>query len=135
MESSKIDTIIQQLNNLLSENHSLHSISYQFDKVAEIIRELDLKIIIIESRQYYLNAELDLLHQKQNNATDFGEALYYYKKEKEILERKQRQEDAVLRSEPSFFVWRNNCLIGYLGSKKNERLIQLLIEGYNLRTQ
>jgi hypothetical protein len=55
MESQKADQIIQHLNNLLDTKLSLHSVSFIFHNVAEILVSEGVKIRIVRSKQYYLD--------------------------------------------------------------------------------
>ncbi len=138
MERPKIDQIIQHLNNLLDPTLSLHSVSYTFHHIAEILVEEGVKIKIVKSKQYYLDPVLNNIYQKKSKAIeerDFDTAAKYRKKENELLLEKGKNEMTILRTDPevSFFEYYNYNFWGYLSKERiKDRLISNLMQAYNL---
>jgi hypothetical protein len=136
MDKPAIDQVLQFLNALLDPNLSLHSTSYVFDNIAEILRRENMTIKVLGSKQYYLDPELHFIFLKRKQAIekpDLEEAAAYRQREKELLAEKRGNEMTRLRTKPSFFEYDGNSIVGHLSKNKvNERLIINLIEAYNL---
>ncbi len=138
MGSSKTEQIIHRLNSLLDPALSLHSVSYTFHQIAELLSEEGVKIIIVKSEQYYLDPTLNGIYQKKRKSIeekDFDSAAKYRKREKELLLQKGRNEMTILRTEPevSFFEYYNHNFLGYLSKERiKDRLIVNLLQAYNL---
>jgi len=136
MEENKITQILAGLNRLLTEEMSLHTVSYEFDKlVAQDIRPLGLSFEVIPVIVYYLDSELTFALHKKIEAFKTGDlqtALKFRAREKTLLIDKEGTEEAVLRKEPSCFEFTNERITAYLGRSEKDRLLKCLIEGYNL---
>jgi len=138
MENQKADQIIQYLNALLDPGLSLHSISYIFHNIAEILTRENIKVKIVKSKQFYLDPELHFIYLKKRAALEnheFDTAAKYRQREKELILEKGQTEMAILRTDPeiSFFEYYKNSFIGYLSMERvKDRLIIHLLEGYDL---
>jgi hypothetical protein len=138
MDRQKTDQVLQFLNALLDPNLSLHSVSFIFDNISEILRREDLTIKIINSKHFYLDPELHFIYLKKIQAfanRDFDEAAEYSYREITLLNEKGENEKTILRTFPevSFFEYDKDCIVGHLSKGKlNERLVINLIESYHL---
>ena len=138
MDKQKIDQVLQFLNALLDPKLSLHSVSFVFDNISEILRREHLSIKVINSKHFYLDPELHFIYLKKMQAfekRDFDDAAEYRYREIALLKEKGENEMTILRTFPavSFFEYDNGCIIGYLSKGKlNERLVINLLESYNL---
>jgi hypothetical protein len=133
MNNEKITPILQALNKLLDDKLSLYTIPFEFDKLSGIMKQENLKIEVNESKTFYACEELNLVHQRINEANSIDEAAKWYLREKELLAEKASTETIVLKQEPSLFEYKDGKIIGFLSkSRENERLIWNLSEGYML---
>jgi len=138
MDQKKIDQVLQFLNALLDSNLSLHSVSFIFYNISEILSREHLSIKVVISKHYYLDPELHFTYLRKVKAfenLDFDEAAQYRTREVALLKQKGHNRNTILRTFPevSFFEYEKDCILGYLSKRKvNERLIINLIESYNI---
>ena len=132
MKLEKIENILKVLNDLLKEP-SAHSISYQWDQVAQTIRQLNIVFEVCETHSYYLDSNLTAILGKKSSS-NFEQASKWRNQEKEIIDANSNSETVKKRTEPSLFEYSkdNNTITAYLNTTENQRLIFLLIEQYNL---
>lgn len=136
MVTEMISKILNDLTQLLPDDLSLHSISYQFEKIADLLSKENLRIKKIDCKEYYEDGDLSLILLMKNEAlanAQFEQASKFRFIEKELLVEKGNNEFTELKIEPFFFEYSNNCVIFHFNKRKeNQRLIANLIEGYNL---
>lgn len=136
VDKNKQDHIIAELNRLLKEEMSLHTVSYEFDKLAQDIRRLGMYFKVIPIIEYYLDDELTFARNKKMQAMKVGDLLTackFWEREKVLLVEKAGTEGSILRSEPSLFDRSENLILAYLAKTDKERLLRNLIEGYSLK--
>lgn len=126
--------IIDNLNNLLDDTLSPHAVSFEFDKQAQKIRELKIKIKVTFTKSFYLDEELDNIHQKKiDKNTPFDVAASLRKQELELLKQKSNEPTAILKTEPSIFEYDQPHIVAYLNSsKRNQRLLAQLVNDYQI---
>lgn len=136
MEKANISGLINDLNQLLIEGISPHTITYQFENIADILGKENLRIQHLYCKEYYDDEELSVILLMKNEAlanAQFEQATKFKNLEQELLAYKGCTRLTLLKIEPSFFEQSNNCILFHFNKiKQNERLIANLIEGYNL---
>jgi hypothetical protein len=130
--SAPIFKIVDVLNNLLRDTISPHEISFEFDKIFEVLQEFKLKIEIQFTQSYYLDEELnEVLIKKLSPTITFHEAADLRQVELQLLKEKANEPTATLKTEPSYFEYRAPNIIGFLNhTKANEKLLAQLIKDY-----
>ena len=69
-----ISKVVDELNKLLNKKKSLHAISYEFDKLSDLLRPLNIRMIIHQTKKYCFDEELNnILVKKQSDETTFQE--------------------------------------------------------------
>lgn len=126
MRQRSIADILKALNHLFEDNTSLHSVSFQFEEIASMLKSQNLKIKTRECTSYYPDKKLNVIYSKIK-VSRFEEAA----RQKEILDSKKNSKTLVI-IEPQRFEFKDNCFTGYLVPSERGRLITLLIENYNL---
>jgi hypothetical protein len=139
MLTDRISKILNELNGLLADDLSPHSISLQFQKMTELLSNENLSLQLMNCREYYDDGDLSLVLLMKNEAlanAQFELASKFGILEKELLEEKGDNEFTRLKTEPFFFEFRNNSIIFHFNKKQqNQRLIANMIEGHNLLHQ
>lgn len=137
MEDAKIIKIIAGLNNLINDEINLHTLSFEFDKLAQEIRPLGLFFRVIPTLEFYLDDELTFLHYQEKKLLTEGNLLLAIEtRERKLQLLRLKNGDALkqLHREPSVFT----CEQGVITARLNkgviaERLLINLIDGYHLR--
>lgn len=136
MVTEIISAILNDLNTLLSDELSPHSITYRFKKAAMLLDKENVLIEKVDCKQYYEDRDLSLILLMKNEAlanAQFELASKFCLLEKELLEQKGYTEFTQLKTEPFCFEYRSNRVIFHFNKhKENQRLIANLIEGYNI---
>jgi len=133
MQSEKFQTILQFLNHLLDERLSLSTLSEEFEQIAGILKKENLFISIKEVKSFYQDEELNRIYEAKLKAKNFEEANSLNLIEKQLLNEKRGDENAVLRKRDAFFKYNGSHFIAHLNkNNQNERLIMKLVETYNL---
>lgn len=139
MEEARIATILAGLNNLINDELNLHTLSFEFDKLAQEIRPLGLFFRIIPTLEFYLDDELTFLHHQEKKLFAEGhllQAIETRKRKRELLQLKEGAALKQLHREPSVFTHEQGVITARLSKTiVAERLIINLIDGYNLRTR
>ncbi|MCW3093353.1 MAG: hypothetical protein JWP81_4422 [Ferruginibacter sp.] len=139
METEIKSKILHDLNQLLEDGLSPHSISYQFEKIALVLSKENLHIEKTDCKDYYNDEELALILIMKNEAlanAQFEQASKFLTIEKELLLEKGHNEYTTLKTEPYFFEYRQNGFLFHCNKRlENQRLIANLIEGYSLGHQ
>ena len=136
METINISGLINDLNQLLVEGMSPHTITYRFENIADTLGKENLRIQHLDCKEYYDDGELSVILLMKNEAlanAQFEQATKFKNLEQELLAEKGNTGLTHLKIEPTFFEQNNNCILFHFNkTKQNERLIANLIEGYNL---
>lgn len=136
MSTEITSRILNDLTNLLIEDLSPRSISYQFEKIAALLSKGNLQIEKTDCKEYYEDSDLSLIHLMKNEAianAHFEQATKFRMIENELLAEKGDNEFTRLKKEPfSFELKSNNVIFHFNREKENQRLVANLIEGYNL---
>ena len=136
METIIISQLIQNLTQLLADGISPHTITYQFQHIADTLGKENLRIRHLDCKEYYDDEELSLILLMKNEAlanAQFEQATKFKIIEQELLAGKAGASSTYLKIEASFFEQNNNCILFHFNKKRqNERLLANLIEGYNL---
>lgn len=131
-----ISKILNDLTQLLADDLSPHSISYQFEKIAAVLSKEKIRIERIDCKEYYQDGDLSLILLMKNQAlanAQFEQASKFRFIEMELLIEKGDNEFTQLKTEPFYFEYRGTCIIFHFNKRKvNQRLIANLIEGFNL---
>lgn len=137
MEDARIVKIVAGLNNLINDKMSLHTLSFEFDNLAQEIRPLGLLFRVIPTLEYYLDDELTFLHHREKKLLAEGKlllAIEIRKHKQQLLILKNGDALKQLHREPSVFTHEQGVIIARLNkSVIAERLLINLIDGYNLR--
>ena len=135
MKTETISQLLNSLTQLLADDLSPHSISYQFEKIVLFLRKENIRVENIDCKEYYEDGDLSLILLMKNEAlanAQFEQASKFRFIESELLAEKGDNEFTQLKTGPSFFEKGNNCIFFHFNKRKqNERLIANLIEGYN----
>ena len=130
--NTEINKIIDKLNSFLDEKISPHTISFEFDKLSEILRKFKLNIQVNSTKSYYLDEELNsIIEKKFASTTPIEEALVLRQQELQMLKEKVNDQTAILKTEPSNFEYQEPFIVAYLNnSNPNEKLLTQLISDY-----
>src|SRR4051812_14144432 len=109
-----INRILSDLNTLLEDDLSPHTISYKFKNTVACLNQENLHIEKVECKEYYEDGDLTLVLMMKNEALVNGQfelASKFRLLEKELLEEKGCNELTQLKTEPFFFEYTNNGVI------------------------
>ena len=139
MNQDRPADIIIKLNGILTEEMSLHAISFKFDQLAQEIKTLDLSFRVVPTIEFYQNdEELTFLHNQEKKLMAQGNltlAIEAREKKRQLLKLKEGSESAKLNSEPSIFKFESGIIVARLNKTiLAQRLLVNLIDGYNLRS-
>lgn len=127
-EEASIKKVLIKLNNMLEDELSLQIISFEFDKVAELLKYLKIKIELHFTREYCFDEEINTILQMKRRCKTSRDAINLKKKELELIKAKPNDETIIIRQEPSAFEYKKPNIIAYLNKKKtNEYLLAVLI--------
>ena len=133
MDSESIISFINSLTNLLAETN-LHIISYKCEAIFKTIKHANVPLHVIPCKQYYIvDEELNHVLELKLNAKKFEDVAKYRELEKELLKKKGYTQSEILKSEPSYFIFKEGCILCFLSPLGiGERLIMNLIENHNI---
>jgi hypothetical protein len=133
--NENVSALVVRLNSFLSEEVSLHIVSYEFYQLKQFLKQAKVSFEIFPTFEYYLDDELTFTRNKYQQALsegDFEVAAQFRKKEKYLLKSKAGTAAVTLQAQPSRFEISNAVITAHLGKSKRDRLLKNLIHSYEL---